>query len=275
VLGLVGGLLHALHAGAELVLPDRLTAAGILDAIRADDRPTTVIGVPFYAELLAGVAQPPPTPMLQRMIVAGELVRPGVPQSFRARYGVPLGTMYGMTEIGVIATDLSGRLHPALAPVDGMRLRLDGGELSIRTDGSPYVGASDPARWSDGWLRTRDAARLDPATGRVVILGRLDSQVSVGGLKVNLNEVEQTLRALPGVTEAVVVFDNGAIEGYVSLGEGFTTESVRAELARELAAYKLPRRLRALPALPQTNTGKLLRSAAALREAAQQTAPSL
>jgi 3-hydroxy-4-methylanthranilate adenylyltransferase len=268
VLGLVGGLLWALHTGAELILPERLTAAGILDAIGAGPEPTTVVGVPFYAELLAAAAAPGPLPSFTRMIVAGELVRPGVPEAFTARYGIPLGTMYGMTELGVIATDLTGRLRPAVEPAHGLELRIDQGELHIRRPDSPYLGETDPARWSDGWLHTRDAATMDQETGHVTILGRQDSQVSIGGLKVDLTEVEQTLSAVTGVTEAVVVFDNGGIEAYLGLAEGASAAGVRQDLALEVAAYKLPRHLRVLSALPRTATGKLLRDAAALREAA-------
>lgn len=58
VLGLVGGLLNSLHARASLTVPERMTAAGILAAVAAGDRPTTVIGVPFHAELLAGAVAP-------------------------------------------------------------------------------------------------------------------------------------------------------------------------------------------------------------------------
>ena len=252
----------SLQSRAELVLPDRLTASSILDAVRAGPRPTTVIGVPFHAELLAAVADPPPTPMLERMIVAGEPVRPAVPAAFTARYGVPLGTMYGMTETGVIATDLDGALRPVHRPVHGTRLRVVDGELWIGASRSPYLGAGDPQRWSDGWLRTRDAAELDPDGGRLTVLGRRDSQVSIGGLKVDLTEVELALRAVSGVREAVVVFDRGAIEGYVALDEGTDAQRVRAELGIGFAAYKLPRRLRVLPVLPRTDTGKLLRAAA-------------
>ena len=276
VLGLVGGLLQCLHAGAELVLPERLTQAGILGAIAAGEAPTTVIGVPFYAELLAGAAEPPPLPSLTRMIVAGELVRPGVPEAFTARYGMPLGTMYGMTELGVIATDLTGGLRPEVEPTQGLELRERGGELHIRMAESPYLGPTDPARWSDGWLHTRDAARIDPGTGRVTILGRRDSQVSIGGLKVDLTEVEQTLCGVPGVTAAVVVFADGAIQAYATLGDGTGPDEVRAKLAVEIAAFKLPRHLRVLPELPRTATGKILRDGAALRAAAakaEQTAP--
>jgi 3-hydroxy-4-methylanthranilate adenylyltransferase len=268
VLGLVGGLLYALHTGICLVLPERLTSAGILDAVTGAPEPTTVIGVPFYAEMLAAAAAPPKTPNLRRMIVAGELVRPGVPEAFTARYGVALGTMYGMTELGVIATDLSGRLRPEVEPVHGMDVAVADGELHIRKPDSPYLGDTDPARWSDGWLHTRDAADFDPETGRVVILGRRDSQVSIGGLKVDLTEVEQTLVALDTVAEAVVVFDGGAIEAYLVPSPGAGADAVRAQLAREIAGYKMPRRLRVLPALPRTTTGKILRDVAALRDAA-------
>jgi acyl-coenzyme A synthetase/AMP-(fatty) acid ligase len=127
---------------------------------------------------------------------------------------------------------------------------------------------ADPARWSDGWLHTRDAARVDGPGGRVTILGRRDSQVSIGGLKVDLTEVEQALGAVPGVTGAVVVFEDAAILAYAALDPGVGVEAVRARLARELAAYKLPRRIEVLAALPRTATGKLLRDNAALRAAA-------
>ena len=274
VLGLVGGLLNSLHAHVPLTVPERMTAAGILTAVAAGDRPTTVIGVPFHAELLAGVQSPPPLPQLRRMVVAGELIRPDVPGAFAERYRVPLGTMYGMTEVGVIATDLIGRHHPSVQPVHGMELRADDGELHIRSAASPYLGATDPTRWSDGWLHTRDAGRVDPGSGRVTVLGRRDSQVSIGGLKVDLTEVEQTLAALPTVREAVVVFTAGTIEAYLATEPGTGPEAVHDLVAGRLAGYKRPRSLSFLPALPRTATGKLLRDPAGLRAAATAADPA-
>jgi acyl-coenzyme A synthetase/AMP-(fatty) acid ligase len=267
VLGLVGGLLHGLHAGVRLVFPERLTADGILAEVAAAPEPTTVLGVPFHAELLAAVSAKPDVPQLVRMIVAGELVRPGVPGRFSSRFGVPLGTMYGMTELGVIATDLSGVLWPSVRPAHGIAAAVEGGELRIRMAASPYVGLSDPARYADGWLHTKDAATIDRDTGLITILGRLDSQISVGGLKVDLTEVEQTLAAIPGVTEVVVVYD-GDIEAYLALTPGSTVGSVSSALATELAAFKRPRRLHVLDRLPRTSTGKLVRNAGTLRDAA-------
>jgi acyl-coenzyme A synthetase/AMP-(fatty) acid ligase len=261
------------------VFPDRLTADGIRAAVTAGTEPTMLLGVPFHAELLTtgGVelawasGRGGPLPQLTRMVVAGELIRPWVPGAFTARYGVPLGTMYGMTELGVIATDLSGRNAPAVTPAPGMNLRVTDGELLVRMAASPYLGLVDETRWVDGWLHTKDAAAIGPATGLVTILGRLDSQVSIGGLKVDLTEVEQTLCALPEVDSAVVTYDK-EIEAYLVLREGSAISEVESGLAEQLAPYKRPRQLFVLSALPRTTTGKITRSRAVLRSAANASA---
>ena len=267
VLGLVGGLLYSLHAGLQLAIPARTTADGILSTVAASERPTTLLGVPFHIELLASVRQPPKLPQLTGMTTGGELVRPDVHAAFVDRYGVRLGNMYGMTEAGVIATDLFGQHRPAVQPAPGIVFKEQDGELHFALPGSPYLGEQDPSRWSDGWLHTRDAGTVDPQTGLVRVLGRRDSQVSVGGLKVDLTEVEHTLAALPEVASVVVIHDH-AIEAYLVLAEGAELPAVERQITTRLAPYKRPRRLHVVEQLPRTATGKLVRSQAALRESA-------
>lgn len=277
VLGLVGGLLYGLRTGVQLVLPRTLSTDAILAAVTAAPGPTTVIGVPFHIGFLVVADAGTRLPQLKRMTVGGELVLPTVRQSFQDRYQVPLGNMYGMTEAGVIATDLSGDHQPALRPAPGMSLREESGQLLLAREASPYVGLSDPTRWvgtgpgeaGEGWLYTRDAGTVDPATGLVTVHGRLDSQVSVGGLKVDLTEVEQTVAALPGVTEVVVAHD-GAIEVFAALEPPLDAAGLRAEMAQRLAPYKRPRKVHILERLPRTATGKLVRSVPELRRAADQ-----
>ncbi|TDB77457.1 class I adenylate-forming enzyme family protein [Micromonospora sp. KC723] len=267
VLGLVGGLLYGLHAGVELVPPQRLSGDAIVAAVRAQDTPATVLGVPFHIGLLASTRPDGPLPQLTRMTTGGELVPAATAQAFTDRFGVPLGNMYGMTEVGVIGTDLHGRHRPSIMPAPGIEVREVDGELRVSCPASPYVGLSDPTRWADGWLHTRDAGSVDPATGLVTVRGRLDSQVSVGGMKVDLTEVEGTLTGLPGVAAAVVVYDDG-ITAYVQPDGPLTEEMLDGLLAERLAGYKRPRTLRLVGQLPRTTTGKLVRSVAALRVAA-------
>jgi acyl-coenzyme A synthetase/AMP-(fatty) acid ligase len=266
VLGLVGGLLYCLHAGVELAIPERLTVDSILKLIAASDKPTSIIGVPFHIELLASVENPPALPQLKRMTTGGELVRAEIYQRFTDRYRVPLGNMYGMTECGVIGTDLFGENRPSIMPAPGMTVREDEGELLIQLPESPYIGLSDPTRWVDGWLRTKDAGSVSAQTGLVTVHGRLDSQVSVGGLKVDLTEVEHTLAALPGVEGAVVVYDGG-IEAYAVVPDAELAAEVEAALAQRLAAYKRPKVIHFVEQLPRTATGKLVRAQSVLKTA--------
>ncbi len=266
VLGLVGGLLYSLHAGVNLTIPARMTADGILSTVAAGSQPTTLLGVPFHIELLASVREPPKLPHLTGMTTGGELIRADVYDAFVERYDVRLGNMYGMTEVGVIATDLFGVNRPAVMPAPGLAVRAEAGELHVSLPVSPYLGEQDPNRWSDGWLHTRDAGTVDPETGLVRVLGRRDSQVSVGGLKVDLTEVEHMLAALPEVAGAVVVHDH-AIEAYLVLAVGADVSAVEREITTRLAAYKRPRRLHVVEQLPRTATGKLVRAHALLRDA--------
>ncbi len=270
VLGLVGGLLYGLAAGDTLVVPAFLTTKDILAAVTAAPEKTTILGVRFHIDLLASHDSPPELPQLARMIVGGEVVPPRTLSAFAEKYpAVPLGVMYGMTEVGVIATDLKGEHRPELAPVAGMELREESGQVMIARPRSPYVGSTAPGRWVDGWLNTKDAGSIAPDTGRVTVIGRLDSQVSIAGLKVDLTDVEQTLVELPGVTEAVVLFDGG-IEAYLAIEDGHTADEIADELTGRLAAYKRPQRLHLLPKLPRTASGKVVRDLARLREAAQE-----
>lgn len=274
VLGLVGGLLYGLHAGVTLTPPERLTGDSILDAIESASSPATVLGVPFHITLLTSVLGERRPAQFKRMTTGGELVPPSVAAAFDAKYGVPLGNMYGMTEVGVIGTDLFGAHRPALRPAPGIEIRSVDGELCIARPRSPYLGEPVPERWSEGWLRTKDAGRVDPETGLVTILGRLDSQVTIGGLQVDLAEVEATLNQQPGVKAAVVVFD-GSIVAYLELeptaepDPARQLQAIEAALAEQLAAYKLPRRYQPLATFPRTTTGKLLRDKGALRAAGQ------
>ncbi|MGV9269029.1 class I adenylate-forming enzyme family protein [Kitasatospora sp. NPDC003701] len=268
VLGLVGGLLYSLHGGARMVVPERFTVDGILRAVAAAGEPTTVLGVPFHAEILAAVTDPPQLPFLRGMITGGEPVRQEVWEAFTTRYHATLGNMYGMTEAGVIATDVAGRHRPELAVAPGLDVRVTADEILLGLPVSPYLDAGATPRWEDGWLRTRDAGALDPATGRLRVRGRLDSQISVGGLKVDLAEVEQTVLSLPQVREAVVLHGHH-IEAYLTLSEPAGPAELEQALAARLAPYKRPRSLHVLPDLPRTGTGKLVRDPAALRGAVE------
>ncbi|MEI5523322.1 class I adenylate-forming enzyme family protein [Streptomyces brasiliscabiei] len=265
--GLLGGLLHALAAGVSVVFAPRVSARDILRT-SVDHRITHLFGVPMHFELLGAALDPPVLPELRTAVSGGELMPPEVAARFAERYGVPVGEAYGTTETGIVAIDAGGTLRPSVGrPAPGVLVREHKGELDVALAESPYLFDSGGTQYEDGWLRTRDRAVIG-ADGSVTVGGRADSLVVIGGLKVDLTEVERVLRAHPAVEQAVLVHED-VTEAYVAVAAGAASPSPE-ELLRwcreRLADYKLPRVIRLLEALPRTSNGKLVRQAATLRE---------
>ncbi len=118
--------------------------------------------------------------------------------------------------------------------------------------------------------RTGDRVRRI-ANGAIEFLGRADDQVKVRGYRVELGEIEQVLRAHPGVAQAVVVVrSDGDAEpmlvayavakaaGYaVSHGDRPTSEKLRAWVEVALPEHMVPQAVVLLEALPLTPNGKL------------------
>lgn len=265
-LGLVAGILHTLRSGATLLWPQSVQPRHVLDAATRLGA-TVVYGVPFHYELLASTAAGRPLPGLRAAICGGEPLRPETYRRFEERYGVRIGQAYGMTEVGMIAADLVAR-YPLTAGrvADGLEVDLADGEVRVRLDRSPYLLPIDPPPYRDGWLRTFDRGRLDPATGALTVSGRSDSMVAVGGLKVDLLEVEAVLREHPAVDDAVVLLDQ-VIEAYVATREERTAPELLAWCGERLAPHKVPKRFFLCRALPRTPTGKAVRRRAELRRA--------
>lgn len=262
--GLIAGLLHSLARGVTAVFADRVSAKDILAAAARHDV-HLLFGTPFHYALLATARDMPSLPSLRGAVSGGEIMEPAVAQRFHEKYGFAIGESYGTTETGVVAMDVSGALRPSVGrAVPGVSMRIGAGELEVHLpEGSPYLGLVDGDRYVGGWLRTRDRAEIDE-DGRLVLHGRGDSLVVIGGLKVDLGEIEAVLRSHPGVHEAVVVHE-GLTEAYV-VGTVADAELL-AWCGERLADYKLPRRIQVLPQLPRTPNGKLVRRHEVLRAA--------
>ncbi|MFF7638668.1 amino acid adenylation domain-containing protein, partial [Kitasatospora sp. NPDC008050] len=123
----------------------------------------------------------------------------------------------------------------------------------------PYAAGStapDEARM----YRTGDLVRR-LADGRIEYLGRIDSQVKVRGFRVELEEIEATLRRLTGVREAVVVArdlgggNHSLLAAYV-LAEG-ATDPTREQLATWLPEHMLPDALIHVTGFPRTLNEKI------------------
>ncbi|MFH9200823.1 3-hydroxy-4-methylanthranilate adenylyltransferase AcmA [Streptomyces anulatus] len=261
-MGLMTGVLHALAAGATLVVPPTFRPAEVL-RLMARTEVSVMYGTPVHYDLLARTADRPERLSLRLAVSGGERVPEETRQRFLAAFGLPICQVYGVTEIGLIAGDLSGRCIPPEIgpPVPGVELEIDGEELLVRMDRSPYLYGEHTDRYRDGWLRTFDRVGRDPETGVLSILGRSDSLVVVGGLKVDLTEVEAALLDHPRVAEVVVTHQD-AIEAFVGGDEDLTADELTAWCRERLSAVKIPKRFFVTRQLPRNSMGKLARDRA-------------
>jgi amino acid adenylation domain-containing protein len=127
-----------------------------------------------------------------------------------------------------------------------------------------YQDVLDPDSPSGRIYRTGDSVLVDD-TGRVCFLGRLDRQVKISGVRVELDEIEHALRRHPAVSQcAVITLPNASgreefdIVAYLTLSrEGVEKEIFAQYLGESLPPSMIPRLWRVVSSLPLTDNGKI------------------
>ena len=282
--GLNGALLAPLLAGATVRLVERFVPERVAEILARE--PISVLpGVATMFQRLLDVPSFSGGRRL-RLGVSGAAPCPwDVAEAWRARTRTRIVRGYGSTElfrpISYLAADPTE--HPGCIgrAVPGVEIRVvdDGGhglgpdeegELLIHTpavmDGYLNSPEETAAVLVDGWFRTGDVARVN-AEGYVTIVGRVRERIKRGGYSIFPAEVESVLLAHPDVAEAAVVAMPDAALGeevaaFVALRPGATAdaETLIGWCRERLAAFKYPRRVTLLDALPRSATGKVLKA---------------
>ncbi|MGI9481349.1 MAG: benzoate-CoA ligase family protein [Hyphomicrobiales bacterium] len=286
--GLGASMAVPMSTGATTVLlPERPTPSSVLDIMHRYN-PTLFFGVPtLYAAMLA---DPECTPQngsssLRLCISAGEALPENVGQTWKQRMGVDIIDGIGSTEMlhvflsnrpDDICYGTSGRAF------EGYDLRLEDDEGNEPPDGDigellvsggsaadGYWNQRDKSRatFEGVWTRTGDKYFRD-AKGYYHYCGRTDDMFKVSGRWVSPFEVEQALVSHPAVLEAAVVAkedDKGLTKpkAFVVLagdaeGEDLF-EPLKAHVKTSVGAWKYPRWIDFIGALPKTATGKIQR----------------
>jgi acyl-CoA synthetase (AMP-forming)/AMP-acid ligase II len=285
----LGGLHATLIAGSTAHLLSKFSAAGLVAAV-ADARASVLMGVPTIYQALADAAGEDAGPSAEalrglRLAVCGSApLSPELAERLRYVLGrLPL-VRYGTTESGLdVSNPLTGprgdtiglALPGVLARIwDGDAEAPPGTDGEIQVRGPQVFGgywhdaaATAAAFTPDGWFRTGDIGAVDPATGHMVIRGRIKELIITGGMNVYPREVEIMLERHPSVAEAAVAgvphpHWGERVTGWVVLrpGQRLDEEALITHARAELAPYKCPKRVFALDALPRNALGKVLRS---------------
>jgi amino acid adenylation domain-containing protein len=280
----VAGLFWTLCEGGTLVIPpdDFLEDLPALAETLAAERVTHWLSIPsLYAALLRHGERHLPSLSLRTVIVAGETCPPELVARHRALLPeVRLFNEYGPTEATVWCTagELTGPIVHIGRPIPGTRIEVVDRYLkpvAIGVPGEILVGGAGVAAGYIGQMETtverfivRDEARYYRSgdlgrfrsDGSLELLGRLDDQVKIHGIRVEPAEIETVLMSQPGVSAAAVVAVEGNLVAHVCAAQS-SEDELRGFLATRLPESLVPRVWAFHRALPRTTSGKIDRHA--------------
>ncbi len=235
------------------------------------------LSLPAFCEALAGC---------KVVMCGGEGYPAGLLQKLQGLCTARLFNTYGPTEITVSshAKELTEEneisIGQPLLNVAARVLDAEGNLLPPYAKGELYIGGAGVAKGYLGnpaltqksfvtlqnarFYKTGDYA-LCNAANDLAILGRMDGQLKLNGLRIEPGEIEKVLLENPAVTAATAGICR--VSGIENLCAWYTAkteldaEELRAQLSAKLADYMVPRHFVYLPALPLTPNGKLNRKA--------------
>jgi acyl-CoA synthetase (AMP-forming)/AMP-acid ligase II len=255
--------------GVPVVATEDRFPRAILNGLTAS-RATVFPAVPVFYQKLAEL-DGDRVPRLRLCISAGAPLAHSTAAAFRQRFGLKVHGFYGSSECGGIAYDASEADVPegcVGAPMRGVDLRHDAatGRIEVRSAavGLGYFPEPDPTVLGDGRFVPGDL--LMQTSAGLVISGRVSDFINVSGRKLNPLEVEQVLRAIPGVQDAVVFGVPRAHRGeepVACIVTDLNPFELQAACAAKLAPWQIPRDFWRVSALPVNERGKCSRRALA------------
>jgi malonyl-CoA/methylmalonyl-CoA synthetase len=268
--GLGVGLHGTLAAGGSAVLVPRFDVDAVLDAAESH-RATLFFGVPTMYTRLVDSSRVGELRRL-RLCVSGSAPLPAdLHRQLEKASGQRVLERYGMTEtVMLVSNPYEGDRRPGTVglPLPGVELRLspDKGEILVRGPNvfSGYRNrpeANEEAFSDDGWFHTGDLGALDE-DGYLTIVGRAKELIISGGYNVYPREVEDVLRLHPAVVDAAVVGTpdpqwGEIVTAYVEMSSAVEGAELTAFVGEHLAAYKRPRLVLVVEALPRNALGKV------------------
>ena len=278
----------SLRAGAQIVMLPRIDAETAL-RVRCDSGCTIFMGVPtMFIGLVEAAKRSPARPQLRYGVSGGASLPLAVMERFRDEFGTDIHEGYGLTETAPVASfnDVGIPPRPGSVgrPIWGVEIEIaqpdvegaielmprgELGEIVIRGHNIMQGYLNLPAETAeaivDGWFRSGDLGRIDDE-GYVWVVDRKKDMILRNGFNVYPREVEEVLMAHPAVS-SVAVFGvahethGQEIMAAVVLAEGSAVEVDEiVEYAKaRLAAYKYPRVISIVTALPLGPSGKVLK----------------
>lgn len=175
---------------------------------------------------------------------------------FLEKTGLPITEIYGSTETGGVATRVYGANHGSWEPFVCLDWQILSERLCVRSDFiSPDLSVD-----ADGFYLTADrVAKI--GENRFRFLGRADHIVKIAGKRVDLEEIRERIRRIPGVTDACVTVLSMNRARQAEIAALVATDIAAAEIRAAIRAleipYGYPRRIRTVRTIPVLPNGKI------------------
>jgi len=109
------------------------------------------------------------------------------------------------------------------------------------------------------YYKTGDFGRKE-TNGEISILGRLDNQIKLRGLRIEIGEIENVISEYSGIKSVTVIVrklqNNDHICAYFTADKQIDVDDLRHTIAKKLTQYMVPTIFMQLDKLPQTPNGK-------------------
>lgn len=191
----------------------------------------------------------------KQLIIGGGAIDESLEKELRT-FPHAVWSTYGMTETlsHIALRRINGEAsNPWYEPFDGVN-------VSLNNDGCLVIDAPQVCATM---LTTNDCAELHPDGKRFRIIGRKDNVICSGGIKIQIEEVERSLK--PYIVVPFLITkrkDEKFGEIVVMLTESTDTKAMKDLCQQHLPKYWQPRLYKYTPHLPMTETGKPARKIA-------------
>lgn len=280
--------LAMLSAGGSFVLREKFSPRGVLHDIERY-KGTYICGAPaMFITLLDELKRSRSSYNLKSLrfsFVGSAAVPAEMQRDFELVTNVKIVQAAGQTEVaGLYAIEPLDRQYGYLtgtcgkSPSDDIELKVvnaTGDEVLTGEIGELIVKSPDimlgywkmPAETADtivdGWLHTGDLARIDQ-NGYVYIVDRIKHMINTSGTKVFPTEVENVILMIQEVHEVAVIgipdsVRGESVEAFIVLRDGATihAQQIIEYCRKNLALYKVPRKIHFIDELPKTVTNKI------------------
>lgn len=267
--------------GATMVLPEKFDpeqSLALIEAHGASVASFVPVMIKRIVTLDDAVKSRYDVSSLRIVIASGSAMGEELRRAATETFGKVLYDLYGSTEAGwvAIARPEDVITHPKSVgkPVPGIDVAIfdkeSGEKVEVGETGEIFVKSDvlfegytsgDETDQRDGYMSIGDLGHLSE-DGYLYIEGRADDMVVVGGENIYPIEVEEVINGVKGVEDVTVlgVPDEEYGEVLAAFVVGSASEdAIKSACKKELASYKVPKRIEKIKELPRTSTGKVVK----------------